>query len=239
MANLVEEIMSRELFTARLSDQPRELVGYYAILGIGASPVLDEGGNMVGMISLRDLVFAEPRAHISRLMSSPVASVGVGSSIEEAARILGETGYHRLPVVDSNQRLVGIVSSLDVVRGLRGLPARHPETFPHPDPDTGLSWSDDVPLELDRIEAAPSGPGIVAILHGGVGVRERVVWAEMADDMRTRLLDMLTRFQDNYPALRHWLQKQPLRFRTATVTDKQTGHNVVDVLQRRSGYARL
>ena len=44
-----------------------------------------------------------------------------GATIQEAARRIGETGHHRLVVVDARDRPVGIVSSLDIVRGLIGM----------------------------------------------------------------------------------------------------------------------
>jgi hypothetical protein len=235
MARLVEEIMNRELFAARPLDPAGELVNYYSSLGISVCPVLESDGLLVGMISLRDLVGAPEDAPAESLMKKPVTATRMGSSIEEAARLLAETGYHHLPVVDADNRVVGIVSSLDVIRGLTGIPARHPQTFPHLDRDTGLLWTDDVPLAIERVEAAADGPGIIAIVHGGAGVRERVVWAEMTNNMRTRLIDLLSLPQDQHPALRHWLEKDSLRFRSCNLEDRETGRQVADKLQRQSG----
>lgn len=229
--------MNRELFTARPEETADNLIDYFSALGIGASPVLARDGSLIGMISLRDLVRAEPDALVEERMRTPVTFVSAESTIEETARILGETGYHRLPVVDHEYRVVGIVSSLDVIRGLTGIPVRHPETFPHFDQVTGLIWTDDVPLEMDRVEAAPQGPGLIALVHGGAGVRERMVWAERAANVRARLIDMMSLPQENYPALSYWLDKENLRFRAASLDDEERGRRVVDKLQRGVGYA--
>jgi hypothetical protein len=235
VAQLVEEIMNRELFTARLGEPAKELVEYFTVLGIAASPVLSLDGSLVGMISLRDLAQATADSRIEDLMRTPVTSIDTEAPIEVAARILGETGYHRLPVVDRDSRVVGIISSIDVIRGLMGIPTRHPETFPHYDAVTGLIWTDDVPLEMDRVDSAPEGPGLIAIVHGGAGIRERVVWAEMSEMMRTRLIDIMSLPQDAYPSLQYWLQHEPLRFRAASLSDRRRGERIVDQLQSVAG----
>lgn len=236
MALLVEEIMNRELFSARPTDRVAELITYFTAFGIGASPVQDPYGRLQGIISLRDLIRADANDTVAEHMSRSPVTIEPKSTIDEAARLIANTGYHRLPVVDAEQRLVGIVSSLDLVRALVGEPARHPGAFAHFSEDTGLLWSDDVPLDLDRIEAAPESTGVLALVHGGAGKRERIVWAERAENLRRRLLDMLTRPAPENSPLAHWLAQSPVRFRWAELTDRATGIRVVDILQRRAGY---
>lgn len=238
MAQLVKEIMNTEMFTARSTDRVEDLVGYYRLLGIGACPVMADDGALLGMISLRDLISAQPRTAFDH-MSRPVITVDEDSSIEKAAVLMGESSCHRLPVVDSSGSLVGIVSSLDVIRGLVGIPARHPDAFRHVDETTTLSWSGDTPLEYDRVEAASEDTGVLAIVHGGVGQRERVVWVEMPANMRARLLELLSQPQEQHASLRAWLENGPLLFRTAEIPDRSTGQLVVDILQRRAGHAQM
>jgi CBS-domain-containing membrane protein len=43
--------------------------------------------------------------------------------------MLAEHGTHQLVVVDDNGRAIGMVSAVDFVRGLLGVPAEHPHTF--------------------------------------------------------------------------------------------------------------
>jgi len=236
MALLVEEIMNRELFSARPTDGVAELITYFTALGIGASPVQDAYGRLQGMVSLRDLIRADPNDMVADHMSRSPVTIAPDTTIEEAARLLANTGYHRLPVVNAEQRVIGIVSSLDLVRALVGEPVRHPGAFAHFSEDTGLMWSDDVPLHVDRAEAAPETAGILALVHGGVGKPERVVWAERTDNLRRRLIDMLTRPAPQDSTLAHWLEQKPLRFRWAELSDKNAGVRVVDLLQRRAGY---
>jgi CBS domain-containing protein len=50
-------------------------------------------------------------------MSHPVVQVGPDAPVSEAASMLVEQGFSSLPVVDEEQRLVGIVGEADLVRG--------------------------------------------------------------------------------------------------------------------------
>jgi CBS domain-containing protein len=91
--------------------------------GITALPVLDEDDHPVGVISLRDLVDSK-RATVQA--SRPPICVGVDATIEEGGRVLTEAGVHHLVVIDPGGRAVGVLSSLDVLRGLLGEASKHP-----------------------------------------------------------------------------------------------------------------
>jgi CBS-domain-containing membrane protein len=91
--------------------------------GITAVPVLDDAHRPVGVVSLRDLVEHGVRATRS---TEPVAMVAVDAPITAAAKVLAEANVHHPVVVDSQGTAVGMISALDVVRGLTGLPPLHP-----------------------------------------------------------------------------------------------------------------
>lgn len=234
MAVVVEEIMNRELFSARPTESARDALGYIRLLGISTSPVVDEDGALLGMISLRDLLGDTEGVTVADRMSAPVATVPARAPIERAAELMGEAGFHRLVVVDEQARPVGIVSSLDVVRGLIGMPARHPPVFPHLDAATGVAWTDDTVLELDRVEIAPDGPGVLVLVHGGAGLREKVVWAESCNNVRSRLIDMLSTPQDHVPIVAHWLERGGMRFRAASLDDRESRERVASQMRERA-----
>jgi hypothetical protein len=149
----------------------------------------------------------------------PVVSVRSTASIEEAARLIAETGYHRLPVIDETGSAVGVVSALDVLRGMIGVPAPHPAQFPHYDAEHGLVWTDDVPLEPERVDSAPDAPGVLLLVAGGAGMTDHVVWAEAARNLRRRLIDLVSLPQTGKPDLVRVLERPTLRFRAAAVHD--------------------
>ena len=217
MALTVSEVMNRELSSVKREESVQATKEAILSLGITGVPVVDEEGVPLGLVSLRDLVAQRPGTTAGERMTRPPATVLVDARIGEAARRLARTRYHRLIVVDDRGRTVGMVSALDVICGLLGLPAPHPASFPHLDHKTGLSWTDDLPLALDEIDAAPDGPGVIVLQHGAAGVAERVLWAESAESVRKRLKEMLTAAQPGL--LGAWLEHGALRFRAASAPD--------------------
>ena len=217
MALRVSEIMNRELFGLGPEDTVDMALRSILLLGITGAPVLDEDGKPLGLVSLRDLAADRPGDTVGERMTSPAATVAADARIAAAARDLARTGYHRLVVVDEAGTAVGMVSSVDVIRGLMGLPAPHPQSFPHLDRETGLTWTDDRPLEMGEIMAAPEGPGLLLLVHGGAGVPERIVWAEAPEDIRDRLAEMLAAPQPGL--LGSWLEHGSLRFRAAASSE--------------------
>jgi CBS domain-containing protein len=155
-------------------------------------------------------------------------------AILAAGRLLAHTAYHRLVVIDGEGRVAGMVSALDVMRGLLGLPAVHPASFPHLDPELGLVWTDDQPLVAGGLEAAPDGPGIIVLTHGGAGIPERVVWVESARDVYTRLTDLVSTPQTEQPVLAYWLGRGPLRFRATAVSQEDLRRHALDRIRQRS-----
>jgi CBS domain-containing protein len=234
MALMVSEIMNKELFSVRPSDAAEDALNGILALGISGAPVLDDERQPLGMVSLRNFVGRRPGDRVADRMASPAATVPVGASVADAGRLLAETGRHRLTAVDASGRAVGLVSTLDVLRGLLGLPIVHPAPFPHMDLATGFVWSDELPLEPAMFPAAVDGPGLLVLIHGGPGVPERIVWAEACDNIRTRLQDMLEAPQTEEPLLAFWLKRQGLRFRAASAPNSAERREAAESLRRRA-----
>ena len=82
---------------------------------IYALPVLDDARRLVGVTGLRALVLASPSTLIGDLMSTDVHKVTTHADREEAARLMREVGAIALPVVDSEDRLVGVLTVDDAM----------------------------------------------------------------------------------------------------------------------------
>ena len=234
MAKRVEEIMNPELFTLRPDELVDAALGYILALGISGAPVCNPRGAALGVVSFRDL--AQSRgATVGEVMSTPAVSVPIGTPIADAARLLAERGFHRLVVVDDKGQTAGVVSVLDVMRALIGLPAKHPDAFPHYDNLTGLTWSDDTLLDLDHVDRAPNGPGLLMLRVGGLRVAETTVWIEACNNVRTRLRELLSVPQENrrlVSLIAHY--HQDLRFRSAAAPDPRRRRGALDALLRSS-----
>jgi CBS domain-containing protein len=233
MSSRVREIMNAELFRVRSGDAASDVLNGILALGITGAPVVDDKGRPLGMVSLRDLV-GRTGTRAGDHMTSPAVTIEGDARIAEAGHRLAETGRHRLVVVDAEGRTIGVVSALDVVRALLGLPGAHPAAFPHLDEETRLVWTDDVPLDVDRLDMAPDGPGLLQLVHGGAGLPERVVWVESCENVYTRLTDMLDEPQTDQPILAWWLAQESMRFRAAAAADPIERGKALEVLRARA-----
>lgn len=77
--------------------------------------VTDDGGRLVGVVSLRQLVTAELATPVAQIMRPDVISVAADVDQEEAARTLARYGLLVLPTVDAEGRLVGVITADDVI----------------------------------------------------------------------------------------------------------------------------
>ncbi len=124
-----------------------------------------------------------------------------------------------------------MVSALDIIRALVGVPARHPAAFPHLDIKTHITWTDDGLLNVNHLDLAPDGPGLLTLSYDAPGRPETVVWVDSCNNVRTRLLDLLSLPQES-AELRVWLEhRKNLRFRAAAVSDPTQREHLRDVLR--------
>lgn len=77
--------------------------------------VTDGSSRLTGTISLRELVVADPGLLIEQVMVNEVVSIPTEADQEEAARLIQRYDFLALPVVDREERLVGIITVDDVI----------------------------------------------------------------------------------------------------------------------------
>ncbi|MDI3419367.1 magnesium transporter [Streptomyces luteolus] len=78
-------------------------------------PVVDHTRRLTGIVELRELVLNPPETLVSDLVVTEPAYAYATDSAEQAARLMRETNDLNLPVVDSEQRLVGLLTIDDAV----------------------------------------------------------------------------------------------------------------------------
>lgn len=103
----VEEAIER---LRELADEVETL--YYAY-------VVDEDRRLRGVLSMRDLLLSPPQTPIREVLRRDVVKVPVDADAEEVARIFDRYHFLALPVVDSEDRLLGIVTFDDVIDAIR------------------------------------------------------------------------------------------------------------------------
>jgi CBS domain-containing protein len=136
----VADVMTRDVVTVSEETGYKQIVETLARRSVSAVPVIDADRHVVGVVSEADLLHKidvgtlEPhgwlverrRARIARekanadfareLMTTPALSVAEDDPIAATARIMDSERVKRLPVVDAEGRLVGIVSRSDLLR---------------------------------------------------------------------------------------------------------------------------
>jgi len=77
--------------------------------------IVDDEQHLVGVVSLRELVVAEPTTRLKDLMDEDVIKVKTDTDQEEVARIIAKYDLLGVPVVDHENNLVGLITVDDVI----------------------------------------------------------------------------------------------------------------------------
>ena len=121
----VNEVMTRNVETVTPDQPVSEAAGFMLSADTGSIPVLDND-KLVGMITDRDITVRgvangrSPDTAVRELMTSDVISVRDSDDVSEAAARMSEAQVRRVPVVDDDDRLCGIVSLGDLSRETDG-----------------------------------------------------------------------------------------------------------------------
>lgn len=143
----VKDIMTRDIVSIHSDEDVHEALEMMAENGVTALPVVNRRNQCVGMLSTTDLIeltrdFDDDLYHwgkadeslhgdfiaklsqsvgherIDSLMTEQVANVSLETSIVAAAREMLRNRVHHLPVLDGQERLVGIISTMDILGAL-------------------------------------------------------------------------------------------------------------------------
>lgn len=142
-----EDVMTRHVVSLRMNDTIRHALMLMAENDLSAIPVVDPEGKCVGIISQHDIV-AEARARdvedserpvptaadmlyggvaleeltnetVDEVMSGELVKVRPKDAVVAVADLMLEQGIHHIPVVGDDNSLLGIVSTMDILAGLR------------------------------------------------------------------------------------------------------------------------
>jgi CBS domain-containing protein len=116
----IREIMTREVDVVPPDVSIRDAAAKMKELDVGAIPVCD-GQKLSGLVTDRDITLravAEGRdpskTRVSDVMSSEIAYCFEDDSVEQAAKLMESKQIRRLPILDRNKQLTGIVSLGDI-----------------------------------------------------------------------------------------------------------------------------
>lgn len=115
----VRDVMTPNPRTVQLSDSIQVVAQIMRDEDTGAVPVVEDGSQVVGMITDRDIVIravadGDLECTVDDIVSDDPVCATAEMSTAEAMELMGEHQVRRLPVVDENDTLVGIVSIGDL-----------------------------------------------------------------------------------------------------------------------------
>jgi CBS domain-containing protein len=115
----VDEVMTHPVIAVQPGVAADDVARELARRRIGATPVVDPSQHVLGVVAESDLLADRGNRWTTArdVMSSPAVTVTAGTGVDEARALLTERGIGRLPVVDRDNRLVGIVSRHDLLAG--------------------------------------------------------------------------------------------------------------------------
>lgn len=120
----VEQIMSRPVLSLGASESVVEAEEMLSRAGVRHLPVLASSGNLVGMLSERDVLRARAgkavtdASLVSELMTQNVLTARPNASVRDAAKVMFEARAGSLPIVDDGSRLLGIVTRSDILQAV-------------------------------------------------------------------------------------------------------------------------
>jgi len=122
------QIMSREVTAVRAESRIEDAWRTLVTGRIRQAPVLDSAHRLVGIVSERDLLTSlnleggavrDALARtVAEVMVSPVVSADPAADIRRVARVLLDTGFTGMPVVNETGEMVGFVSRGDILRAV-------------------------------------------------------------------------------------------------------------------------
>ncbi|MGL4367076.1 MAG: magnesium transporter [Brevinemataceae bacterium] len=141
--------------------------------------VVDDAGTLIGSINLADVILAPEKQRIKEFMKEHPISASTHTSREEAARLIGYYDLISLPITDTYQRLVGIITHDDV------LDIIHKETTEDFHRFTGIN-----PAEISYL----SGSLISLVLNRSVWVVLLLLLAGFSQDILLRYGEMMHKY---------------------------------------------
>ena len=117
----VREVMTRDVRTVRADQPVQEAASFMLSTDSGSIPVMD-GEQLIGMITDRDIAVRGiakghgPDTPVGDLMTADLVVVRIDDDVADVATKMSDAQVRRLPVIDEEERLCGIISLGDLSR---------------------------------------------------------------------------------------------------------------------------
>jgi len=110
------DVCTRDIICADVDAPVRALVRIFEDHAVGAVPIVDRDGALVGIVSPADVAAMPGARSAADVMSPEPLHIVEATPLTRAAAIMAFEGVHHLPVIGWGGRIVGVLSSIDVLR---------------------------------------------------------------------------------------------------------------------------
>ncbi|MCL2141825.1 MAG: CBS domain-containing protein [Methanimicrococcus sp.] len=136
----VEDIMVKDVAIATLPGSRDEVLSILKDKNVSGVPVLKDS-KVVGIVSRTNILKNPEEEQLALLMSRNPVTIQIGESLKEAARILYEKDIRRLPVIDKDGYLKGLITTADVIGAIADFEIETPIQN-YISPGVFVIWSD-------------------------------------------------------------------------------------------------
>jgi len=77
--------------------------------------VVDEDRKLLGVLNGKELLHAEPSAHLSDQMTTNLITLNTESTIKDASKLFARYGFRAIPIVDERESIIGVIPYRDVM----------------------------------------------------------------------------------------------------------------------------
>lgn len=118
----VRDVMTREIMVGKPSDNIKDVARRLIERGVDHLPIVDDEGKLVGIVTSWDLAraIAQDRRQLQEIMTRRVVTAKEDELIDTTVRRMAQHNISGVPVVDEQNRVVGIVTTDDISRKLVG-----------------------------------------------------------------------------------------------------------------------
>ncbi len=109
-----ESFIIRDVVTISPSQKVSEAFDLMVKKSISGLPVVDNDERLVGILTRRDVNFAGKEEEVRAVMTSDVKVASADVTIDEAKRIMHHNRVEKLPVIDEDKKLLGLITIKDV-----------------------------------------------------------------------------------------------------------------------------
>lgn len=116
----VIDYMTKDVVSVEIPSNRDDILKILKRTGISGVPVL-ENGKVVGLVTRKDLLRKAEETQVALLMSGHPVVIKGDATLAEAATLMSKHDFRRLPVVDDDGKLVGLISVADIVAAVAQL----------------------------------------------------------------------------------------------------------------------